>query len=229
MMPNTRHDGVRLQLAGVDVVSLREAGAVPGVVVLSASARNGPGTGLLTLNFGSLTWQSPGSSTPGLAQGVSSGPDGSIYLVEDGVDLSKFVRVQVYPAYLPDIASALISLADLYNAMGTTGPGDVAASDASAGLVTITQYTLFNATNNPVKTINLWLDNTASGFGQLTVSNDGTNYFAPTSQGDPNVLAWGSIAAGGNVSVWVKRTVPAASASNPKILDVLQWAWTAIA
>lgn len=216
MNPSTRGEGLRLQLSGVDVVSMRVAGALDGTIVLAAAARNAPGAGTLSATAAGLTWQAPGSATPGPAVPIVS--DGG-YLLEDGEDASKWIRLQVYTAYLPASGAATIELGDRYNELG---PADVIASDALAGLVTTTEYTLLNVSGNTITAVVLWIDPSASG---LQVSSDGTNFFTPTTPTDTHSLKWATIAAGASVNVWVKRTIGAASASNPGILNVLQWAW----
>lgn len=219
-----RHAGLQLYLSGSAVGSLRIAGTMPGVIVTAAAARNGPGTGLLTLAAGNLLcWTAPSSSAAGVEHNVAAG--GS-FLLEDGTDPSDWIAVQVYPAYLPaSAAQAAVELRDSYN---NVGPADVAAADAAAGLVTITEYALTNLTSNAVRSIALWLDASAAGEPLLAVSPDGTNYYQPTSSTDPNVLTWPSIAAGGSANVWVRRTIPASSASNPSVLNLLQWQWAGL-
>jgi hypothetical protein len=224
MTPGTRNDGLRLQLSGSDVGGLRIAGTLPGVVATAAAARNGTGIGLLTASPDSiLSWQAPGSSASGV--GVDGSGGGSIML-EDGMDPSSWLRVEVYPDYLPSAAQALVLFADSFNDIG---PDDVGAADALAGLTTTTEYTLKNMDAvHAITDARLWLDSGASGFSSLSVSLDGTNFYEPTSASDANVLLWGTIAPSASVNIWVRRAISADAASNPSILNLLQWAWQAM-
>jgi len=221
--PGTRNNGLRLQLSGSDVGGLRIIGTMPGIVVTGAAARNGPGQGLLISSTGSqVAWQAPGSSIPGPAVNVSAG---GAFLLEDGTDASCWLNILAYPAYLPGSAQAAIALVDSYN---NVGPADVAAADALAGLVTTTEYTLHNSTAGIITSALMWIDNTASGYAELSISLDGTNFYTPYTSTDTHVLAWSSIAAGASVNVWVKRTIGASSASAPSILNMLQWQWNGL-
>lgn len=217
MMPATRNDGLRLQLSGADVVLMRTMGAIAGVFVLAASARNGVGTGQLTLSADGLSWTAPGSVTPGPAQ---SAPVDGQYMLEDGADPSQWVRLQVYAAYLPDSGACDVAVNDAYNAFG---PDDVAAADALAGIVENVTFTLKNVSAATLNNVHAWLDPATAN---VTISSDGVNFYDPTSELDAHVLSWASIAAGASVNLYLRRTIGAAAASNPKILNLMQFAWT---
>lgn len=220
MIPGTRNDGLRLQFASVDVVCLRVVGAVPGTAVLAASARNGPGAGTLSVLAGRfISWQAPGSSTPGTpcSVGIADG----VYLLEDGADTSKWIRVQVVNDFLASSGQASIFIADTYNVMG---PDDVDAADASAGITETVEFSLENVTTNILQSVVLWIDPATS---EITVSSDGVNFYAPTTPTDPNALTWSSIALGSSVNFWMRRTIAGTASSNPGILNILQWSWKA--
>jgi len=224
MIPATRNDGLRLQLSGADVTSLSALGTLPGVVVLAAAAANGPGLGTLIASAAGLAWQPPSPPAlpmPGASQAC---PGDGTYLLE-GADPAQWIRVQVYSAYLPASGSAQVALADLY---GGVGIDDVSAANASAGLTETTQFSLTNVTPSLITGVTLWIDPVGSGAGTLSVSSDGTNFFQPHYQGDPNVLTWSSIASLASVSVWVRRTIGAAAVSNPRLLNLLRWAWNGV-
>ena len=226
MIPGTRNDGLRLQLSGSDVGGLRIIGTMPGCVVNAAAARNGPGQGLLISSPGSgLAWQAPGSTTPGAVVGTSGLTSGTAVMLEDGEDPSMWISLLVYPAYLPGTGQAAIAFEDLYN---DVGPADVAAADALAGVITTTEYTLLNSSGAIITGALMWLDDTASGFAELAISQDGVNFYQPTSATDPNVLSWATIAAGATASVWVQRTISATSASSPGLLNILRWRWNGL-
>jgi hypothetical protein len=196
--PATANDSVRLQLSGSDVVSMRVAGALPGVVVLFASAQNGVGEGILSASAGGLSWQAPFSEQPGATVPI---PTDGVYMLEDNLNPSAWVRVQAYVDYLPTSGAATIEIGDSYSPAALVAGGDV-----SAGVTALT----------------LWIDPFTTG---ITVSSDGTNFYDPTSQSDPNALVWATLAAGASVNVWVRRTIAADSAFNPQVLNVLDWAW----
>jgi hypothetical protein len=221
MTPGTRNDGLRLQLSGVDVNFMRvdSASLLPGVVILAAAARNGPGQGLLIASPAGLTWQAPGSSTPGP---IVSVPADGVYMLEDGSDPSQWIRVQCYAAYLPDSGGATIDIGDSYNALG---PDDVSAANASAGITETVEFTLKNLTANTIATVKLWLDPATAN---ITVSSDGTNYYDPTSPSDAHVLTWASIAAGASVNLWIKRIIPSSTSYSPSISNLLQWQWNGL-
>lgn len=217
---------MRLQLAASDVISLRTAGTLAGVVVLAAGGANGTGIGRVIASLGNggaaqLAWQAPGSATPGTPQPVS--PDGN-YLLEDGEDAAAFVRVAVYGSYLPQAGEARVYLGDRYNELG---PADVSAADASAGLTTITQYTLANVSPSTVYDVRAWLPPVFYSPG-ITISSDGVNYFTPISETDPNVLTWASIAPGSGVTLYVKRVSSPGRLSDPAVLNELFTAWTGL-
>lgn len=206
---------------------MRIAGALAGVVVLCVGARNGPGTGTLISSIAGngqtqLAWQAPGSATPGIPQPVY--PDGT-YLLEDGADSTKFVRVQVYGSYLPTAGAAPVFVADTYNALG---PDDVSAANASAGIVETVEYALANVSPVTVLNAKLWIERSGTDTRGVTVSQDGVTFVNPGSETDPNVLTWASIAPGASVNVWMQRTIPASASSNPATFNQLQFGWTGL-
>jgi hypothetical protein len=217
--PATANDSVRLQLSGSDVVSMRVAGALPGVVVLFASAQNGVGEGILSASAGGLSWQAPFSEQPGATVPI---PTDGVYMLEDNLNPSAWVRVQAYVDYLPTSGAATIEIGDSYSPAALVAGGDVSATQAAAGQVVTTEYALTNVSAAGVTALTLWIDPFTTG---ITVSSDGTNFYDPTSQSDPNALVWATLAAGASVNVWVRRTIAADSAFNPQVLNVLDWAW----
>lgn len=219
MTPGTRNDALRLQLSGSDVIFMRVSGAIAGIVVLAAAARNGAGQGRLILSTTGLAWQAPGSAMPGPQQLVVG--DG-IYMLEDGYDSSAWLRVQVYVSYLPASGEAVISIGDTYNAFG---PDDVAAADALAGITENVTFTLKNVSPQVITAVKLWLD---PAVANVTVSSDGVNYYDPVSETDPHVLAWPSIGIGASVNVYLRRVIGSTAASNAKILNLMQFSWTGV-
>lgn len=221
MTPGTRNDGLRLQLAASDVASLRAVGTLAGVVILAVAARNGPGQGILIASAAGISWQAP-HGLAGAPQPITA--DGS-YLLEDGADPSRWIRIQAYAAYLPQSGNALVSLGDQYAGVGID---DVSAANATAGIIETTQFSIKNMTANAITGVTLWIDATGNGYGTVSISSDGANFFKPLSQGDPNVLTWASIAPAASANLWVKRTIGAGAASNAGLLNLLQYAWNGV-
>lgn len=222
MNPQTRSDAVHLESAGADAGPLRVVGTLPGMYIFAASTLNGTGHGLLIAGVHSdgvtptVAWQAPGSSTPGAPCPLTGE---AAFLVEDGEDPDKWVRVYAYPAYCGTSGEAKVFFKVGYNALG---PSDVTAGDAAAGLVITTTFTLKNYSFYPVTNVKLWIYADPA----VQVSKDNISFFAPTDETDPNVLVWSSIAAGASANVYVKRTISASTAFDPARLVELRFAWT---
>ena len=91
-------DALHVTVDTVEVRHLAVVGTLPGVVPLLASARNGPGIGLMQSEGDDgtwLSWRAPGSTLYGTA--VHCSPDGT-FLLCDGEDPDKWIRVDVYAA-----------------------------------------------------------------------------------------------------------------------------------
>jgi len=227
---NVHGDGLHLQLSGADVNFLAATCRMPGIIVLAAAARNGPGTGRIFAvtvggNSGQLSWQAPGSPLAGAI--VDCAIDGG-YLLEDGADPSRWIRVSVYNAYLSATGNGAVMLADTYNSLGQIGGDDVTAANASSGVAETTTFTLKNLTPSIITGVKLWLDSTVAGFASLSVSSDGANYYQPASAADPAALTWSSIAGGASVNLYVKRTIAANSVYNPRVLNAINFSWNGV-
>ncbi len=76
------------------------ASGISGITVNYVSPENGAGTGTLayTASGTTLTWKAPGSSTAGAAVNVGAGGN---FLLSDGVDTTKKIRVVVTAGSLP--------------------------------------------------------------------------------------------------------------------------------
>jgi hypothetical protein len=216
MTPATHGDGLRFQRLAADVVSLRDVSGLSGVVVLACAARNGPGVGILTASPGAMiSWQGPGG-TAGDPQLCS--PDGA-YLLLDGADPSKWVRIQVYSSYLPATGQGRVFMADVYN---NFGPSDSTAAESLMGQTITTTYGLNNVSPMQINNIKVWLDPATSG---LEISRNNVTFVTPTSESDPSALTQPSLNPTDQIPIYVRRTIAAASVSDPKILNVLQFAW----
>ena len=218
----TRSDTLRLEYSGSEFTELHRVGTVPGVAVLAVAARCGTGTARLKTSADgqSLAFQAPDSSNWGTFVDVSAG--GS-FIVEDGDDSDKWIRVQVYPSYLPSApAESKIYLADVYNDLG---PDDVTAAEASAGDVATWQLALANDNVVDALEVKVWIDSAVSG---LEISSDGVNYYAPTSENHADVIEFSRIAAGGSATLYLRRTIAAGASSDPEVLHHIHWTFTAI-
>lgn len=101
---------------------------VTGVTIDAAAGQNGTGTGTLTYTAAGtlLQWTAPSGS---IGTGVNVGSNGT-YIIEDGGDTTKYVRVTVVSASLPGgNQTDSITLSDVYNKQFD----NVSASEASAG------------------------------------------------------------------------------------------------
>lgn len=220
MIAATRNDALRLMNGSDEILSMRVWGAIPGVIVTAAAANNGTGIGTLRGTGTSLAWTAPGSDIEGVAQVCAV--DGE-YILEDGEDATKWLRVQVYTTYLSNSASGKIVIENSFNVLG---PSDISAAQATVGNVATVTYTLKNASNNYVYNVKLWLDPACAA--GITISSDGVNYYSPTTSGDAHVLAWSSVAPGASVSVYIKRTISAGASSNVGLLNILQYQWSSL-
>lgn len=214
-----RADSLRLKRLTVEIHHLLAVGSVPGVTPDAAGGRNGPGTGKMrsTEDGTLLSWRAPGSSTFGTPIRVAA--DAS-YVLEDGDDSQKFLRVTVFTAYLIGPGEADVTLKEAFNALG---PDDVPAPEASAGAVEDTEYALANDhISNEAQDVKVWLDAATVG---LEISDDGITYVSPTSEGDGDVLTFASIASGASVPIFTRRTISSSAPSDTDVLNLVQWAW----
>lgn len=218
----TRSDALRLEISGNELAFMRSVGALSGVVVLAVAALNGPGSGRLICNGGQLQWKAPGSDEAGTAVNVSAG---GTFLLEDGEDATKWIRVEVYEEYLPTAGEAVVLIQDAYNDFAD---GDIEAADALAGVVVTQQYTIHNVSADAAENVRLWINPAASGAEFLEVSDDGLAFVAPDDEEHADVLVWASIAGGATESVWVRRTIPAAQAHAIDVLTHLELSWISI-
>ena len=217
----SRADAIRVKIASLEVLHLAAVETLPGVVILQAAGRNGPGTGQLqSSGDGTLVaWRAPGSATFGTA--IDCGSDGA-YLFEDGEDANKWLRVQVYASYLASTPrDARVYLGDLF----ANGPphDDVTAQEASAGDVTIYSLELVNESAVNISDLRAWIHATVSG---LEISDDNATWVNPTTEATG--LSFGSLASGASKTLWLRRTIAAAAASDAKILTLLHFAWNGL-
>jgi len=224
-LPEARHgDALRLKLAGVETESLIAVGTIPGVAVLAAGGRNGPGVGCLRASGDGtlLSWCAPGSNRFGSTTDCSV--DGN-HLLEDGRYPGKWLRVQVYNTYMnPGVAEAKVFLADVYN----NGPGhdDLSAAEAAAG--DIEDYTISLTNDSPMDILHVkaWLEVGTARI--IEISSDDANYYSPTYEDHINTLSWARIASGASETLYLRRTITAGADSDPGVLNHLQFAFDSI-
>ena len=205
-------DALRVEVSSVDVENLRPTGTIHGVVVNSAAGRNGPGTGRIRSIGNVLGWKAPGSNTWG--DGVACAADGE-YLLEDGEDRDKFVRVQVYADYLLEGADeAVVELADVYE--NDVGQADLTAGEATAGDVLDYEVTLENVSNNWLSQITVWIEPGTAG---LEISDDDAAYVSPKVESAG--LEFADLAPGASHTLYLRRTIAAGAGSDPDVLNHL--------
>lgn len=218
----TRADALRARFASVEVKHLKAVGTLPGIVVNAAGGRNGPGAGLMRYyDGGKVAWRAPGSGVFGPQVDVSGG--GS-FVVEDGSDKNKFLRITSYASFLPaGPAAAQVLLQEEYN--DGIGGDEVSAAEASAGSIEIWIVELLNAGTLGLSNLRAWLDASTAG---LEISWDGASWVAPNSETHADVLIEPNLAAAASKNLHVRRTIGAGAAADPAILNLLQFAWNGL-
>lgn len=218
----TRADALRVRLSSASVKHLKAVGTIPGVVVEAVAGRNGPGSGMLRYYAGGLAaWRAPGSETFGQRVDLSAG---GTYVVEDGEDLNKFLRVTSYAAFLPPgPAAARVLLQEEFN--DGVGGDEVTASEAAAGSVESWTVELLNAGGLGLSNLRIWLDAATAG---LEISLDNSNWYAPDSETHADVLIVAGLAAGASQNLYVRRTIASSTPADPDILNLLQFAWNGL-
>lgn len=217
-MTATQADSLRIEVGGVEVVSLVAAGVPPGVVILHAAGRNGPGTGRILTNADAdgLQWRAPGSSTYG-PEVVIAG-EGNEYLLHDGEDDDCYLRIEAYASYLEADAWSEVEIRDVFE--NDVAQDDVTAAEALAGNVLDYTLTLRNASAGTMSDILAWIDAAVSG---IEISDDDITYVAPTTRGTG--LNLGSLAADATATLYVRRTITAAAASDDEVLTHLHFSF----
>jgi len=198
-------DGLRITVSGTPVASLDWIGAIPGVQIVAVAGRNGPGFGRLrSERDGSwIAWRAPGSTTYGPpVQATTSGE----FVIHDGEDRDKWIRVEVFVDYFPGFASTReIELVDRFE-NPVSGP-DVAAADASAGLTTTETYTLENVSPWTFHQVRAWVDPQTV---TMNTSDDGAAWVTPTTEAAALLLA-DRLDPGRTVVLFSQRVIPAGS------------------
>lgn len=208
---------LRWRIGATELTQLGALGTLPGVQIVRPAGLNGPGTGRLdaVTDGTALRWTAPGGTTPGPAVNVSAG---GTRRLADGDNADRYLEVLVTAGELPPgPAAAVIRLSDLEGS-GIDG-GNVTAAEASAGKTSTTTITLANALATTLSTVAVWLD---PATGVTALSWDNVNFYSPTSEAAA-LATMGSvnIAGSSTQALYVRRTIPAAAAANPRELVIV--------
>lgn len=219
------HVGGATELADlVEVKHTHTIGSISGVVPLAAGGRNRLTDGSASIrSTGStgrrLSWRAPGSSSYGL--GVDIPTDG-IYVLCDGDDLTRCIRVEVHGDHVRTTgSSASVNIADVLN--NAIGGDNVTAADATAGRTDTIPLTIFNQSRHTAHHVKVWLVENAAN---LELSLDDIAYFSPTSETDVNVIDLAAtLPRGSTAELYLRRTVSAGSTFDAGILSSIRFGW----
>jgi hypothetical protein len=198
-----------------EIVHLHVVNTLPGVLITFASPLNGEGSGSLKASGtlgDQLSWRAPGSSAYGSA--VNCSVDGS-YLLEDGANAGKFVRVTVYTHYLSTSGEANVYLQDYYN--NEIAHDNITAAEAAGGVDENWNFEINNVGKKGISQLKFWVTSNAD----IYISNDGAGWVQPASESDPLALVYGNIPKGGVSTLYVRRNISGGKAYNPNVLTQL--------
>jgi len=216
-------DSLRVEVSATESLSMKTVGTLYGVAVLAVGGRNGTGDGKIrsTQDGTYLSWKAPGSATWGAP--VHAGADGT-YLLLDGDDIDKYVRVQAYTDYLnPNPAESLVHIKDRY--ANGIGHDDVTAGEATAGDTTDYSVTIANDNYVGLSHVNFWLTPLSVANG-LWISDDNATWVQPVYEAD--ALSLGNIAGNADTTLYIRRVIAAGAASNIYVLNELVYTFEGI-
>ncbi len=217
-IPATHADALRIEYSATEVAHLDVVGTIPGVVPIAVAARCGVGTARIRSTAAGLRFKAPGSSAWGPA--VAAAADGS-YLLEDGDDRDKWLRVTVYTAFLLTPREARVLLADRFN--NPIASDNVSAAEATAGDAEDVELAVANDGTAYLSQVQAWIDSDVAG---LQISPNGADWSAPTTEA--TALALADVPPGDDVALHVRRTIAAAAPSDPDILNHLHLSFSGI-
>lgn len=216
----TRGDALRLTLiASSDIVHLDVFGTIPGVYIAGSTgtgltpvaALNGVGTGHIKGDGRNIQWKAPGSSQYGPL--VNAAVDNGVYMLEDGDDRDKWIKIIVHGDFLAAIlVEDKVLLNDLWN--NQISLDDVTSGEAAAGDITTYQVGMDNDSPKTLFDLVVWLDASVS---DITISEDNAVFVSPTTEA--TALAFPDLAAAGSDILYIKRTIGAGASSDPDILN----------
>ena len=216
--PATHADALRLEYSATEVAHLDVVGTIPGVVPIAVAARCGVGTARIRSRAAGIAFKAPGSATWGPA--VDADADGS-YLLEDGDDRDKWLRVTAYTAFLLTPREGRILLADRFN--NPISSDNVSAAEASAGDVEDVELAVANDGSAYLSQVLAWID---AGVAGLQISPNGADWSAPTTEA--TALALADVPPAGDVALHVRRTIAASAPSDPDVLNHLHLSFSGI-
>ena len=207
-------DSLRIEASAVEVPHLYSIGSIPGVIPLLASASNGPGSGLLSSSSDGKTlhWRAPGSLLSGI--GVRCATDGN-YLLHDGDDRNKWLRVQVDVSEMEGGGRGVgVALTDIYN--NPVGSDDITSGQAAAGNVETYTLTLENQSNSTLSQLTVWIDSSVTG---IEIADDGATWVSPKSETTGLILP--DLVPGGTDTLHIRRTITAGAIADGHVLTYL--------
>jgi hypothetical protein len=224
MGPGEHGDALRITASSVESLPLRSIGTIPGVAVLASAARNGTGLGTIASSVSgmdgdqiALSWTDPGGG-PGAPVLIPSDGD---YLLEDGTDLEKWLRVRVYLEYIKAGSAGTVRLSSVYN--NAVASDDVSAAEAAAGDVETWTVGVTNGSTVGLSHVVGWIDSDTDG---IHISANGSTWVNPTSEGTG--LAIGNLAAGATYTLHMKRTITASATADAAAVNLLHFSWEGI-
>lgn len=211
-LASTRADGLIFETGAGEIQSLSPLGTIPGVVILHVSGANGVGTGFLRSEGTGgllLSWKAPGSAVYGTSVNVTSNDD---YLLEDGEDRSKWIRIEGWLSLLGPVIEQRIYLADVYDNQLVSR--DVTALEAAVGDILIYTIDFTNLSTEIIRRIAFWID---PAVVDLEISHNGAAWVTPTTPATAlQIIA--ALSSLSTVNLFLRRTI---SASSPSDTDVL--------
>lgn len=207
-----------------EIPPIGAVGTLAGVRPLLAAGRNGPGTATIRSgpNGTELSFKAPGSGTWGADVDCSS--DGT-YLLEDGEDAGKWLRIQVYAEYLPaGAAEASVPVTDRYGAEAGYNELLDCSVTGGAGEQNTPTYYLYNASPETISDVRVWLDPAAVEF--LEIDEGGGSWVQPTAEADAVEL--GDVVPGAVLAVNLRQTVAAGTPADPGVLNFLHASFNAL-
>jgi hypothetical protein len=217
---DTGQDALHFEQSSTEIQQLRAIRTLDGVAVTFASGRNGPGIGRLksTGNGTVLSYRAPGSSTFG--RPVVCGTNAGEYRLDDGEDVGKYVRIQIWTSkVIPGSAQANVRLDDIYG--NGISNDDVTASEAAAGDVADHNIQLKNYSNTILSHVKVWLDKTVV---YLQISDDDATWISPTTESTAQDIA--DILPGATQTLYFRRTIVAGTSRSSGILNLLHCSYT---
>jgi len=221
MALNAGPDSLIFQISAAEVKPLAAVGTVSGVAISFVSGSVGPGSALLayTNNLTALRFRAPGSASFGEYVEVSGGGD---YIVADGENRSKYIRVTVTPAKLPESDSqSLVFIQEMND--NSAGGTPATAAQAAAGQVLDYFIDIYNQSNFPAQAIVAWIDPLAGS--EFQISNDNATWVSPKTEAVGISIA--NIAPAGTGVLYIRRTIAAGAAADPDLLSVFRCSYTA--